>query len=125
MPRSLNVPLILLPACDHGTKALEVDLKDLQRIKGNSPAAVFFRETLPKEFNADMYKENWKRIIWDIAAPAVLSVPFAFDFSFIPAPVFGDDCKYAFDRTRRKIIYMEKLNRETVVNDAFDRICCL
>ena len=115
----LDIPLVMLPACDHGTKALEVSYGDLKMIKGNTPSAVFFRETLPGEFKLEVYKDGWRRIIWDIAAPAVLSVPDAFDFSVIPAPVFGDDFKYSFDETRRKIIYMNKLDKETVIKDAF------
>ncbi len=116
---NLDVPLIMLPACDHGTKVLQVRLPDMQEIKGDSPAAVFFRETLPEEFNGDYYENGWERVIWDIAAPGAVAVPEGYSFSVIPAPVFGDNWQYAFDRTRRKIIFMEKVDRDTVVHDAF------
>lgn len=117
-----GVNLILLPAmgeADHGTKALVTRRDGLMQIKGDSRACVFFRETLPEEFNGDYYEDGWKRIIWDIAAPAVINVNDAFDFSIIPAPVFGDDYTYAFDATRHKIIYMEKLNPERVFADTY------
>ena len=92
---------------------------DMQEIKGDSPAAVFFRETLPEEFNGDYYENGWERVIWDIAAPGAVAVPEGYSFSVIPAPVFGDNWQYAFDRTRRKIIFMEKVDRDTVIHDAF------
>ena len=51
----------------------------LMSIKGDSEACVFFRETLPEEFNEEYYENGWERIIWDIAAPAAIAVPDAFD----------------------------------------------
>ncbi len=114
-----GVNLLLLPAVGdegHGTQMLRTRRDRLTNgIKGNSDACVFFRDTLPDEF----HEENWERIIWDIAAPAALSVPQAFEISIIPAPVFADSWKYAFDKTRHKIMYMEKLDAETVFDDAF------
>jgi inosine-uridine nucleoside N-ribohydrolase len=118
----LDIPLVMLPAWGHGTCALMTYLSDLQKIKGDSPGATFFRKTLPEEHNPGLYDEGWRRIIWDIAAPGVLSVPDAFEFSVIPAPVFADDGRYAFDRTRRKIVYMEKVDRDAVIGDA---VACL
>ena len=117
-----DVPLILLPACDHGTSALVARLPDMQGIKGDSRACVFFRETLPEEFNGDYYENGWERVIWDIAAPGVIAVPEAYEFSIIPAPIFGDDRTYAFDRTRHKIIYMDKVDRDIVLGDTFAAI---
>lgn len=117
-----GVPLILLPACDHGTSALVTRLPDMQGIKGDSKACVFFRETLPEEFNGDYYENGWERVIWDIAAPGVIAVPHGYTFSIIPAPVFGDNYQYAFDKTRHKIIYMDKVDRDIVLADTFAAI---
>lgn len=122
---NLDVPLVMLPACDHGTRAIEVRLPDMQGIKGDSPAAVFFRETLPEEFNGDYYENGWERVIWDIAAPGVISVPEAFEFSVIPAPVFQDNRTYGFDRTRRKIVYMDKVDRDLILKDTFGLLSTL
>ena len=74
-----------------------------------------------KIFNCGDYYEDgiWERTIWDIAPPAALSVPEAFTISEITAPVFGDNQRYAFDATRHKILYMEKLNPEVVFADTF------
>ena len=82
------LPEILFRETDHGTKVLQVRLPDMQEIKGDSPAAVFFRETLPEEFNGDYYENGWERVIWDIAAPGAVAVPEGYEFSVIPAPEF-------------------------------------
>ena len=115
----LDIPLVMLPALDHGTSALKAGLDDLQKIKGDSRACKFFREELPSEFEGDYYSDGtgWKRIIWDVAATAAIAVPEALEFSVIPAPVFADNQRYAFDKTRRKIIYMDKVDRDMVFKD--------
>ena len=117
-----GVPLILLPACDHGTSALVTRLPDMQGIKGDSKACVFFRETLPEEFNGDYYENGWERVIWDIAAPGVIAVPHGYQLSIITAPIFGDNYQYAYDKTRHKIIYMDKVDRDIVLADTFAAI---
>ena len=115
----------MLPAWGHGTSALAITRTDLNKIDGGGRGAEFFRKTLPEEHNANLYDEGWRRILWDIAAPGVIAVPEAFEFSVVPAPVFGDDQRYAFDRTRRKIVYMEKVDRDPVVSDAFSLLAAL
>ena len=119
--------LILLPAIGdlgHGTQVLRATDEELKYIKGDSDACVFFRDTLPDEFRAETvaYSGRFVRIIWDVAAPAVISVPEAFEYSIIPAPIFADSRSYAFDATRHPIIYMEKLDPAAVLKDTFESI---
>ena len=120
---NLDVPYIMLPAFDHGTCALLTDAIEMkERIKGDKPGGEFFRETLPRELSGDAYNDEWKKILWDVAAPAVLCVPQAYEFSVIPAPVFADGNRYAFDQTRRRIVYMDSLDRDIVLGDVFSRL---
>lgn len=122
-----GVPLIMLPAegpdTTKGTQVLLVTIEEFrERITGDSDAAVFFRETLPLEFDKPTREHNggpWIRVIWDIAAPGVIAVPDAYEFSIVPTPVFGDDRHYAFDGTRHKMICMERLQRDVVFDDAY------
>ena len=121
-----GVPFVLLPAFGGnkggGTVKLQARPKHLDMLKGDSKVCVFFRETLPLEFFREDYPygtPNWLRILWDIAAPGVLACPDAFRLSIVPAPVLTEDKKYAFDSTRHKIIYMDDVDEETVLCDAF------
>ena len=126
-----GVPLVLIPSqgpknVRSGAKELVIGMEDLKAIKGNGRTQIFFRDEFPMLFvRWDNMKNDigqWRRVLWDVAVPAVLSVPEAFDLKVIPAPVFGDDGKYAFDSTRHKIIYMNGINAEAVLRDCFDSI---
>ena len=115
---NLDIPLILLPAYDHGTCVLEITREDLNReLPGDSAVARFFRDELPDRYSNEPYYVNgfWKRILFDVAAPAVLTNPEAYEFKIIPSPVITDDGHYAFDRTRHPIIYMEKMEAAPVL----------
>ncbi len=123
----LEVPLVLLPALGDngfGTKELLVKKDELSMIKGNEICQKFFREELPCEFGA---KDNdtWQRIIWDLAAPALLSVPEAFTLDILPCPILTSDKRLLQSDERHKIIYMSALDRDTVVKDAFEKISSL
>ncbi len=123
-----GVPLVIVSCYGedgYGTVALNAYKHDLDRIKGDSRACVFFRETLPFEFQEESTEggtEEWFRVIWDIGAPAVLSVPEAMDLSIIPAPVLTDKGTFAYDETRHKVIITGRMDRQTVLNDTFDCI---
>lgn len=115
---SLDIPLIYLPAYDHGTCVLEITRATLnEAFKGDTSVDVFFRDTLPDRYSKEAYYVNgfWKRILFDVAAPAVLTNPEAYDFRIVPAPVITDEGRYAFDSTRHEIIYMEKMEAAPVL----------
>ena len=115
---SLDVPLVLLPAYDHGTCVLDITRADLnEALRGDSRVARFFRDELPDRYSNEHYYVNgfWKRILFDVAAPAVLTNPEAYEFKIIPAPAITDDRRYAFDSTRHEIIYMESMLRDPVI----------
>jgi len=121
-----GVPFVYLPAFGGnkggGTVKLQARPKHLDMLKGDSEVCVFFRETLPKEFTRPDYPygtPNWLRILWDIGATGVLSRPDAYKFSIIPAPVLTDDRTYAFDSTRHKMIYMDDVDENIILEDAF------
>jgi len=125
-----GVPLVMLPTSGdygHGTQMLTVRKEDFQILTGDSEVCVFFRDVLPAEFDEETYAytEVWERVIWDVAAPGVLSIPEAFRFSIRPAPIFADNNRYAFDSTRHKIIYMEEVNPRMVFPDMFRCIASL
>lgn len=56
------------------------------------------------------------------AAPGVIAVPHGYQFTIMAAPIFGDNYRYAFDKTRHKIIYMDKVDRDIVLADTFASI---
>lgn len=118
-----KVPLVLLPATgkdNKGTQVLSVDQEEVKAIKGNSPAALFFREQLPHEFKQTT--GNWWHILWDIAAPGLVSCPDAFELEIIPSPILTEDKNLVEDHTRHKILRMKCVDPKIIRADAFRSI---
>lgn len=124
-----NIPLILLPAAgvnkERGTQVLVINFPWLDTIKGDKPFYQFLRRDFPISFiEGDVQAKIpvWKRILWDVAAPGLITHPEAFVLHKMPVPVFGDDRKYSFDQTRRKVLIMEKLDKDIVLTDCAEAI---
>lgn len=115
-----GVNFIQLPAWSHGdggTVQLKTNGSEFsEKFVGDSDAVSFYRDTLPNEYHG---RPDFEHVIWDMAGPAVLTLPEAFEFSVIPAPIFADDRRYSFDRTRHKIIFMDKLDPKPILEDMF------
>ena len=125
-----GVPLVLIPAGANegskgGTENLWATIDTFNSIRGDGKVQKFFRVEFPAEFipvDRPYRPGDWNdptRPIYDIAAPGILSVPEAFGFEIITAPIFGDDNFYAFDSTRHKIIYINEIKRDMVFDDMF------
>ncbi len=122
---NMDIPYVMLPALEYGTHVLTVNYQEMSMIKGDSRAVKFFRDQLPTEFGSVPYADGWLWTLWDIAAPGLLIKPEAFQLSVIPAPVITDGKSYALDRTRHKIIYMNSVDKDILVPDAFGAISTL
>ena len=126
---SCGVPLVLLPAIGdvgHGTQVLIGNKCNLdEAFTGDHPIDRFFRDDLPSSCDIEYAEKpnTWWHVFWDIAGPAVLSIPEAFDLEIMDAPRIRGDWTYAIgEPDRPKMIYMHCLNREKVMRDAFEKI---
>ena len=114
-------PVLLCPAFDV-TCVLEADYAELTSLDGVNPHGTYLAELTREFYHQAGSPENWKRIIWDIAAPAILDNPDCADMEIVPAPVFTDNFTYAFDKTRHAMILLKKLNRDAVFKGCFDTL---
>lgn len=115
-----GVPLVLLPALGPegtGTQMLRGTQKTLDVIRGDSPAARYFRSELPEL--AYPGETEWTHRFWDIAGVGVIHNSSAFDLSVITSPRMRLDGAWAFEDGRHEIIYMNSLDAETVFADTF------
>jgi len=124
-----RVNMILLPAIGdvgHGTQVLLGHKTTLDAaFTGDSEIDKFFRDVLPSGCDSEYTEKpnTWWHVFWDVAGPAVLSVPEAFDLEIIDAPRIRGDWTYALgEEGRHKMIYMHCLNRDTVLKDTFEKI---
>lgn len=114
-------PVLLCPAFD-ATCVLEADYAELTSLDGVNPHGTYLAE-LTREFHHRAGSPaNWKRVIWDIAAPAILADPACAEMEIVPAPVFTDSFTYAFDKTRHSMILLKKLDRDAVFKGCFDAL---
>ena len=130
-----GVALLQMPAFGGGTEVLKVTFIMLESmLSKDTSACKFFGRQLPGEFkapidpSAESFEKNyetWQRVLWDIAAPGVLSHPEAFDLLIVPTPVITDNGDYIFDETRHKEIYMNSVDPDVIVCDALSYIAGL
>ncbi len=117
-----GVNLVLLPALSEdktrGTQALYGQEPEIRMITGDSPASVFFRETLPGRYGLGK-EENWWHIFWDIAAPGVIDDASLFELEVITAPRVRLDGCWAFEEDRHEIVYMHRLNPAELFKKCF------
>ena len=129
------VPLVMIPVGGWpeslgGTKRLFITLDDIHNsIKGDGKVQKFYREEFPDSYiynpekpDVAAWNEEHSRILYDVAAPAVISVPEAFTFKIVPTPSFGDNHFYGFDKTRHKMIYVHTIDPKVVLADTFKSI---
>ncbi len=113
--------VLLCPAFDV-TCVLEADLAELTSLDGVNPHGTYVAE-LTREFHRMAGSpQGWKRVIWDIAAPAILADPGCAEMEIVTAPVFTDSFTYAFDKTRHDMILLKKLDRDAVFKGCFETL---
>ncbi len=65
---------------------------------------------------------GWSKVLWDVAAVGVLTLPSAFEAVVLPSPVITPDCRYAFDMSRHPFIYVRRILRDPLYADLFRRL---
>ena len=117
-----GVPLVLLPAWGV-TSVLYTLLGEFEsELKGKSPVCELLWQLINEYYHGAKKPGGYGRTIWDIASVATLSVPECGTFKIIPAPIFSEERVYKFDDSRHEIIYLEKIDRDTVYADTWKHI---
>ncbi len=113
--------LLLCPAFNV-VCALGARIDMVRELKGHNPAAEYVYNLGEGYFKGAGEPDDWWRVLWDIAAPAILDNPDCAEMEVITAPVFTDDKKYAFDSTRHKILMLTSISREKTYRRAWEVI---
>ncbi len=114
-----GVPMLLCPACCV-TSHLTADIETVRGLRGYNELCDYLSEITEQTFIDEGSPEGWARVIWDIAAPAVVECPECAEIEIIKAPVFTDDYHHAFDSTRHEIMYLRKIDRDIVINRTWE-----
>ncbi len=116
-----GAPLLLCPAFNV-VCALGAKIELIRELKGHNPAAEYVYNLGEGYFKGAGEPSNWLRVLWDIAAPAIIDNPACAEIEIITAPVFTDSRTYAFDSTRHQIMMLNSIDRETTYNRAWEVI---
>jgi len=116
-----GVPLLLCPALNV-VCALGATIDLVRDLKGHNPAAEYVYELGEGYFKGAGEPSDWWRVLWDIAAPAILDNPDCAEVEIVTAPVFTDDKTYAFDSTRHKIMMLDRIDRNKTYERAWEVI---
>lgn len=116
-----GTPLLLCPAWDV-TAVLRCGYEELTCTRGFGKHGDFLANLADTNYIEAGSDPKWERIIWDIAAPAILANNSCAEIEEVIAPVFTDDYKYAFDSTRHGMLLLKSLNRDSVYADCWKTI---
>lgn len=109
-----GVPLLLCPAwCV--VSELYAKREEITAISSANPVCGYLASITAELWKGVPETEPCGKIIWDIAAPAIVDIPDCAEIEVIPAPIFTDERKYAFDPTRHEMLYLKKIHRDTVM----------
>lgn len=65
---------------------------------------------------------GWSKVIWDVTAPACLTLPGALSSVVLPRPYITLDCRYAFDASRPAYVYVRSIRRDPIYADLFKKL---
>lgn len=125
-----EVPVVLCPAWNV-TCVLYEQMPKFEELRGISAIGDYLYGIIMKVFQGHLDggypAAAWGRTIWDIAAPAVLGVPECAELKIERAPficenMISGERLYGFNENRHGMIYMAKLDKDMVYDDAWRNI---
>ena len=125
-----EVPMVLCPAWNV-TCVLYEQMPKFDELRGVNAIGDYLHGIIMNVFNGYVNggypAASWGRTIWDIAAPAVLSVPECAEMKIEKAPFLCENLitgerLYGFNENRHGMIYMSKLDKDIVYADAWENI---
>ncbi len=110
------VPLVHIP-CVKVAEHLVMSIPDLDYyIKGRGKIGDYLHE-----FSVEYIRKgnSLSKVIWDLTAPAVITLPHCFSSAVVPAPILNDDKSWSMDSARHPIRVITALNRDGIFSDLY------
>lgn len=116
-----GVPVVLVPACNV-TSVLRFPIEDFMLLRGHGKLCDYLAYLGEDRWKMVGSYPEWRRTLWDIAAPAVIETPEALEFEIVHTPIITDESTYAFDDSRHEMIIVTKIDRDPVAEKAWEII---
>lgn len=114
-----KVPLALIP-CNGVCNFLATSVPELQYYLGGKNELCDYLVKIVAAYTSKPYA--WSKVIWDVSAIALLTVPEALETVILPTPVLTDDCYFANDTARHPFIYVRYLKRDVIFAHLFKKL---
>ena len=114
-----KVPLALIP-CNGVCSFLATSVPELQYYLGGKNEFCDYLVKIVAAYTSKPYA--WSKVIWDVSAIALLTVPEALETVILPTPVLTDDCYFANDTARHPFIYVRHLKRDAIFAHLFKKL---
>ncbi|MBE6596251.1 MAG: nucleoside hydrolase [Ruminococcaceae bacterium] len=115
-----GIPIIHIP-CRGMCSELITTVPELEYYLSGKNELCDYLVTLTKSYNKELGRSEygWSKVIWDVTAPAILTIPEAFETVVIPRPFITSEMKYSFDMARAPYIYVRRLQRNPIYAELF------
>lgn len=114
-----KIPLVQIP-CQGVCSEFLTTIPELEYYLGGKNELCDYLVDIVRSYTKKPY--GWSKVVWDVTAIAVLTMPEAFRFSIIPAPYVTAEFRYAFNTERHHYIYVNKLGRDAIYADLFTKL---
>ncbi len=114
-----KIPLVQIP-CQGVCSEFLTTIPELEYYLGGKNDLCDYLVDIVKSYTKKQY--GWSKVIWDVTAVAVLTLPEAFRFSIIPTPYVTAEFRYSFNTERHHYIYVNKLSRDGIFADLFTKL---
>lgn len=114
-----GAPLVHIP-CKNVAEHLNSSIPEMEYwVKGRGAIGDYLFESF-----AEYVREHHdlSKVVWDIAATAVLAAPEFMPSQIVPSPILNDDKSWHLDAARHPIRVITDINRDGIFRDLFTRL---
>ncbi len=120
-----GVPLVLVPAFGV-TQMLSISAPELRSyLKGRNKICDYLADITLKYRKAAVPEEGWSKVIWDIAAPALIVNEDWFKCRMIESPVLTSDFTWSRSEFPYPMLEVYSLDRDAIFRDLFGKLYTL
>lgn len=114
-----GIPLLQIP-CDGVCSQFITTVPELEFYLRGKNALCDYLCDITAAYTRNPY--GWSKVIWDVTAIGVFTVPGAFEEVVIPRPYLTRDCRWSFDAARAPYVYVRKIRRDPLYADLFRKL---
>ncbi len=114
-----KIPLIQIP-CQGVCSEFLTTIPELEYYLSGKNELCDYLVKIVRSYTKKPY--GWSKVVWDVTAVALLTLPEALRYSVIPAPYISSECRYSFNSERHHYIYVNKILRDPIFADLFAKL---